>query len=193
MMRRLVCNKFARWGCLLLCYLMLAFFYIVTVWKEIPLFILIGMAVFLGIRKKWFAMAFSICLLLLGWVCTFEWTRTRANLEMLHFALLKPYYQSAAEKVLEETAQAADTNIWKSVDGGSDLFLAKEIHYAKIDEHVVIFFFTKYSDCSGCVYLSDDEAFRMMEEPRRYWTSARDPIFSQVYELGGGWLFARRY
>lgn len=195
MMRRLACNKFVRWGCFLLCCLMLAFLYIVTVWKEILLFILIGMAVFWGVKKKWPAMAFSICLLLLGWVCTSQWTRTRANLELLHFTLLKPYYQSKAEKVLEETAQAADTEVWGRIDGGSDPFLAKKINYSKAGGHEVVFFVIKYSDVSGYLYLPDEESISLIAEPSVYWSSVRQEQLFDVcmQELGDRWFFVRSY
>ena len=45
-------NKFVWGGCLLLCYLMLVFLYIVTVRKGIPLLILGGAAVFGAAKKK---------------------------------------------------------------------------------------------------------------------------------------------
>ena len=108
---------------------MLVFLYIVTVRKGIPLLILGGAAVFGAAKKKWPVVVFSICLLLLGWVCTFQWTKTRAALEQVHFTLLKSYYQSEAEKVLEEIAQAPDTHVWQTFDGGSDWFLSKRTYY----------------------------------------------------------------
>lgn len=187
-------KKFVWGGCLLLCYLMLVFMYIIMVRKGIPLLILGGVAVFGAVKKKWPAVAVSICLLLLGWICTFQWTKTRAALEQVHFTLLKPYYQSQAEKVLEEIAQAEDTHVWKEFDGGSDWFLSKETWYLKAGGHVVVFFTTKYSDVSGYIYLSDDEAFDVIAEPSKYWFDVGEgPLFSQIYELAGQWMFVRTY
>lgn len=187
-------NKLVWGGCLLLCYLMLVFLYIAMVRKGIPLLILGGAAVFGAVKKKWPVVAVSICLLLLGWVCTFQWTKTRAALEQVHFALLKPYYQSQAEKILEEIAQAEDTHVWKEFDGGSNWFLSKETWYLKTEGHVVVFFITKHSDVSGYIYLSDEEAFGVIAEPSRYWFDVGEgPLFSQIHGLGGQWRFVRTY
>ena len=194
-MRRLdTRNKFIWGGCILLCYLMLVFFYIVMVRKGIPLLILGGMAVLGAVKKKWPVVAVSICLLLLGWVCTFQWTKTRAALEQVHFTLLKPYYQSQAEKILEKISQAEDTHVWKEFDGGSDWFLSKRTYNLKAGGHVVIFFTTKYSDVSGYIYLPDDEALSVIAEPSRYWSDVgEEPLFSHIHELGGQWMFVRTY
>ena len=187
-------NKFVWGGCLLLCYLMLVFLYIVTVRKGIPPLILGGAAVFGAAKKKWPVVVFSICLLLLGWVCTFQWTKTRAALEQVHFTLLKPYYQGKAEKVLEEIAQAPDTHVWQTFDGGSDWFLSKRTYYLKAGGHVVVFFAIKYSDVSGYLYLSDDETFGVIAEPSRYWSDVgEERLFSHIQELDGRWLFVRTY
>ena len=187
-------NKFVWGGCLLLCYLVLVFLYIVMVRKGIPLLVLGGVAVFGAVKKKWPVVAVSICLLLLGWVCTFQWTKTRAALEQVRFTLLKPYYQSEAEKVLEEISQAADTHVWQTFDGGSNWFLSKQTCYLKAGGHVVVFFTTKYSDVSGYIYLSDEEAFGVIADPSKYWSDVgEESLFSNIHELGGQWMFVRTY
>ena len=112
----------------------------------------------------------------------------------MHFTLLKSYYQSEAEKVLEEIAQAPDTHVWQTFDGSSDWLLSKRTYYLKAGGHVVVFFAIKFSDVSGYLYLSDDEAFGVIAEPSRYWSDVgEEPLFSHIHELGGQWLFVRTY
>lgn len=194
MMRLDTRNKFVWGGCLLLCYLVLALLYIVMVRREIPLLALGGVAVFGAVKKKWPVVVVSICLFLLGCVCTFQWIKTRAALEQVHFSLLKPYYQNEAEKIMEEIAQAADTDVFQEFDGGSNWLLAKEIWYLKTGEQVVVFFITKYSDVSGYIYLSDDEVSGVIAEPSRYWSSTGEgALFAHIHELGGQWMFVRTY
>ena len=187
-------NKFVWGGCLILCYLMLALLYIVMVRREIPLLFLGGVAVFMAVKKKLPAVVVGICLFLLGLVCTFQWTKTRAILEQMHFTLMKPYYQSEAEKIMEEIAQTADTDVFQKFDGGSNRVLSKETWYLKAEEHVAIFFITKYTDVSGYIYLSDDEVSDVIAEPSRYWSSTgEESLFAHIHELGGQWLFVRTY
>ncbi len=194
MMRLDTHNKYVRGCCLLLCYLLLVFLYIILARRGIVLLILGGMAVFGVVKKKWPVAAFSICLFLLGVFFTFQWTKSRAALEQLHFVLLKPFYQSEAEKVVKEAAQASDTHVWQDYSGGSNWFLSKETDYSKVGEHVIVFFITKFSDVSGYVYLSDDEASAMIYEPSRYWNDVGDePLFKEIHELGGRWMFVRTY
>lgn len=187
-------NRFVRGGCLLLCYLILVFLYIVLVRRGIPLLILGGMVVLGAVKKRWFVVAVSICLLLPGVFFTFQWTNPGAALEQLHFTLLKPHYQSVAEKLVEEVAQAADTNVWDDFGAGSNWFLSKETYYSKVGEHVVVFFITKYLDVSGYIYLSDDEAFDIITDPWKYWSDVGDgPLFKEIHVLGGRWMFVRTY
>lgn len=194
MMRLDTNNKFVRSGGFLLCCLMLVFLYIVLVRRGIPLLILGGMVVFGAMKKRWPVVVVSICLFLLGVFFTFQWTKSRAALEQLHFIMLRPHYQSVAEKLVEEVAQAADTHVWNDFGGGSNWFLSKDTDYSKIGEHVVVFFVTKYSDVSGYVYLSDDEARDIISEPWKYWPDVGDgPLFKEIHELGGRWMFVRTY
>ena len=187
-------NKFVRVSCFLLCCLALVFLYIIMVRKELLLLALAVIAVIKIVKKKWLMAAFCIFLVLLGWVCTFQWTKTRANLEKIHFALLKPYYQKEAEKVMKEAAQAEDTDVWGEYE--PRWFLSKDTQYLKADGHVIIFFVIKYSDVSGYIYLADDEAFGMIAEPRKYWPDvgfAGKPLFSEIQDLGEQWMFVRTY
>ncbi len=194
MMRLDTHNKYVRGCCLLLCYLLLVFLYIILARRGIVLLILGGMAVFGVVKKKWPVAAFSICLFLLGVFFTFQWTKSRAALEQLHFALLKPFYQSEAEKVVKEAAQASDTDWFQDFAENSNWLLAKETWYLKVEEQVIVFFVTKYSDVSGYVYLSDDKAFDIIADPSRYNSSVlEDSLFKEIHELGGRWMFVRTY
>ncbi len=187
-------NKFVRVGCFLLCCVALVFLYIIMVRKELLLLALAVIAVIKIVRKKWLMAAFCIFLVLLGWVCTFEWTKTRATLEKIHFALLKPYYQKEAEKVIAEATLAEDTHVWRSFKGGTRWFLSKDTHYIKADGHIVVSFVIKYSDVSGYIYLADDGAIDVITEPWKYWSDVgNEPLFSEVQELGGQWMFVRTY
>ena len=187
-------NKFVRVGCFLLCCAALVFLYIIMVRKELLLLALAVIAVIKIVRKKWLMAAFCIFLVLLGWVCTFQWTKTRANLEKIHFALLKPYYQKEIEKVIEEAALAEDTHVWGRFERNSRWFLSKKTHYIKTDGHVIVFFMIKYSDVSGYIYLADDGAIDVITEPWKYWSDVgNEPLFSEVHELGGQWMFVRTY
>ena len=187
-------NKFVRVGCFLLCCAALVFLYIIMVRKELLLLALAVTAVIKIVKKKWLMAAFCIFLVLLGWVCTFQWTKTRANLEKIHFALLKPYYQKEIEKVIEEAALAEDTHVWGRFERNSRWFLSKKTHYIKTDGHVIVFFMIKYSDVSGYIYLADDGAIDVITEPWKYWSDVgNEPLFSEVQELGGQWMFVRTY
>ena len=187
-------NKFVRVSCFLLCCLALVFLYIIMIRKELLLLALSVIAVIKIVRKKWLMAAFCIFLVLLGWVCTFQWTKTRANLEKIHFALLKPYYQKEIEKVIEEAALAEDTHVWGRFERNSRWFLSKKTHYIKTDGHVIVFFMIKYSDVSGYIYLADDGAIDVITEPWKYWSKVgNEPLFSEVHELGGQWMFVRTY
>ncbi len=187
-------NKFVRVGCFLLCCAALVFLYIIMVRKELLLLALAVTAVIKIVKKKWLMAAFCIFLVLLGWVCTFQWTKTRANLEKIHFALLKPYYQKEIEKVIEEAALAEDTHVWGRFERNSRWFLSKKTHYIKTDGHVIVFFMIKYSDVSGYIYLADDGAIDVITEPWKYWSDVgNEPLFSEVHELGGQWMFVRTY
>ncbi len=194
MMRLNTQNKFVRVGCFLLCCAALVFLYIIMVRKELLLLALAVTAVIKIVKKKWLMAAFCIFLVLLGWVCTFQWTKTRANLEKIHFALLKPYYQKEIEKVIEEAALAEDTHVWGRFERNSRWFLSKKTHYIKTDGHVIVFFMIKYSDVSGYIYLADDGAIDVITEPWKYWSDVgNEPLFSEVHELGGQWMFVRTY
>ena len=187
-------NKFVRVSCFLLCCLALVFLYIIMVRKELLLLALAVTAVIKIVKKKWLMAAFCIFLVLLGWVCTFQWTKTRANLEKIHFALLKPYYQSTAEKFLAEITQAEDTDVWRTLDGGSDWFLSKRTYYIKVEKPMIILFTTKFSDASGYIYLADDTSIDVITEPWKYWSKVgNEPLFSEVQDLGGQWMFVRTY
>ena len=187
-------NKFVRVSCFLLCCLALVFLYIIMVRKELLLLALAVIAVIKIVKKKWLMAAFCIFLVLLGWVCTFQWTKTRANLEKIHFALLKPYYQKEAEKVIEKAALAEDTDVWGGFERNSRWLLSKKTHYIKTDGHMIVFFIIKSSDISGYIYLADDEAIDVITEPWKYWSSVgHEPLFSEVQELGGRWMFVRTY
>lgn len=189
MMRLKECMKKTR--TILLCYLLLLLLYFILIDRGFVLLLVLLLAVWCAVIRKWPMAVVGLCLLVSGYILCLPWTNHRVALEQARFAVLHSLYQNEAERIAEEVGESGDTNIFENAGRGVNLSLWQKVTYLKKGNCLAVFFMTSSVDSSGYLYVLNQESRDMVEHPQKYWMSAKEELFEECYELGGQWMFVR--
>lgn len=191
MMRVKGCMK--KTGTILLCYLLLLSLYFILIDRGFVLLLVLMLAVWCAVIRKWPMAVAGLCLLVSGYILCLPWPNHRVALEQARFAVFHPLYQNEAERIAEEVSESGDTYIFENAGRGVDMALWQKVWYIKKDNCLAVFFITSSVDVSGYLYVLNQESRDMIEHPQKYWMSATEEFFEECYELDGQWMFVKSY